>query len=32
MVLREHVIHGGQFSEKVGYTLDDTMRREGHMG
>ena len=32
MVLWEHVICGGQFWEKVGYTLDDTMRGERHMG
>ena len=32
MVLLEHVICRGQFWEKVGYTLDDTMRAESHMG
>ena len=32
MVLWEHVIWGGQFWEKRGYTLDATMREESHMG
>ena len=32
MVLRAHIICGGQFWEKEGYTLDDTMRGESHMG
>ena len=31
MVLWEQVIYGGQFWEKVEYTLDDTMRGESHM-
>ena len=30
MVLREHVICGGYFWEKGGYTLDDIMKRENH--
>ena len=32
MVLWKHVTYGGQFWEKVGYALDDTMRGESHMG
>ena len=32
MVLLEHVICGGQFCEKVGYTLYDAMRGEIHLG
>ena len=32
MVLWEHVICGGEFWEKEGYTLDDIMRGESHMG
>ena len=33
MVLWEHVICGGQFWEKGGYTLDDTMGGGGsHIG
>ena len=32
MVLWKHVTCGGQFWEKVGYALDDTMRGESHMG
>ena len=31
MVLWEHVICGGQFWEKGGYTLDDTMRAKSDM-
>ena len=31
MVLLEHVICEGQFQEKKGYTLDDTMRVESYM-
>ena len=32
MVLPEHVICRGHFWEKGGYTLNDTMRGESHMG
>ena len=32
MVLWEHVICGGYFWENAGYTLDDTIRGESHMG
>ena len=32
MVLWKHVIYGGQFWEKTGYTLDDTMMGESHIG
>ena len=32
MVLWAHVICGGEFWEKEGYTLDDIMRGGSHMG
>ena len=31
MVLWEHVICKGQFWDRVGYTLDDTIRGKRHM-